>query len=61
MKGKGEKGRYAQLNTEFQRIAGRDRKAFLNEQCKEIEDNSRMGKRDSSRKLKISREYFMER
>ena len=61
MKGKGEKGRYAQLNTEFERIAGRDRKAFLNEQCKEIEENSRMGKRDSSRKLKISREYFMER
>ena len=42
-KGKGENGRYIQLNSEFQRIAGRDRKGFLNEQCKEIEENNRMG------------------
>ena len=42
MKGKGERERYTQLNEEFQRIARRD-KAFLNEQCKDIEGNSRMG------------------
>ena len=44
MKGKGERERYTQLNAEFQRIARRDQKAFLNEQCKEIEENNRMGK-----------------
>ena len=43
-KGKGERKRYTQLNVEFQRIARRDKKAFLNEQCKEIEENKRMGK-----------------
>ena len=43
-KGKGEKQRYAHLNTEFQRIARRDKKAFLSDQCKEIEGNNRMGK-----------------
>ena len=43
-KGKGEKERYAYLNAEFQRIAKRDNKAFLSEQCKEIEGNNRMGK-----------------
>ena len=43
-KGKGEKGRYTHLNAEFQRIARRDKKAFLNNQCKEIEENKRMGK-----------------
>ena len=43
-KGKGEKERYTHLNTEFQIIAGRDKKAFLSDQCKEIEDNKRMGK-----------------
>ena len=42
--GKGESERYIQLNTEFQRIEGRDKKAFLSEQCKEIEENNRMGK-----------------
>ena len=41
---KGERQRYTQLNAEFQRIARRDKKAFLNEQCKEIEENNRMGK-----------------
>ena len=41
---KGEKGRYTHLNAEFQRIARRDKKGFLREQCKEIEENSRMGK-----------------
>ena len=44
MKGKGERERYTQLNAEFQRIARRDKKGFLNEQCKEIEENNRMGK-----------------
>ena len=43
-KGKGEKERYIHLNAEFQRIAKRDKKAFLSEQCKEIEENNRMGK-----------------
>ena len=44
-KGKGEKERYTYLNAEFQRIARRDKKAFLSDQCKEIEENNRMGKR----------------
>ena len=44
MKGKGEKERYTHLNAEFQRIARRDKKAFLGDQCKEIEENNRMGK-----------------
>ena len=44
MKGKGERERYAQLNAEFQRIARRDKKSFLKEQCKEIEKNNRMRK-----------------
>ena len=44
MKGKGEKERYTHLNVEFQRIARRDKKAFLSDQCKEIEENNRMGK-----------------
>ena len=43
-KGKGEKERYTHLNAEFQRIARRDKKAFLSDQCKEIEKNNRMGK-----------------
>ena len=43
-KGKGEKRRYTHLNAEFQRIARRDKKAFLSDQCKEIEENNRMGK-----------------
>ena len=44
MKGKGEKERYTHLNAEFQRLARRDKKAFLSDQCKEIEENNRMGK-----------------
>ena len=44
MKSKGEKERYNHLNTEFQRIARRDKKTFLSDQCKEIEENNRMGK-----------------
>ena len=59
-KGKGEKERYTHLNAEFQRIAGRDKKAFLSDQCKEIEENNRMGK-ISSRILEIAREHFMQR
>ena len=52
MKGKGEKERYTQLNAEFQRIARRDKKAFLGEQCKEIEENNRIGKtRDHFKKI----------
>ena len=43
-KGKGEKERYTHLNAEFQRVARRDKKAFLSDQCKEIEENNRMGK-----------------
>ena len=50
-KGKEEKERYIYLNAEFQRIARRDKKTFLNDQCKETEENNRMGKtRDLSRK-----------
>ena len=61
-KGKGEKERHTHLNAEFQRIAKRDKKAFLSDQGKEIEENNRMGKtRDSSRKLEIPREHFMQR
>ena len=44
MKGKGEKERYTHPNAEFQRITRRDKKAFLSDQCKEIEENNRMGK-----------------
>ena len=59
---KGEKERYSHLNAEFQRIARRDKKAFLSDQCKEIEENNRMGKtRDSSRKSEIPKEHFMQR
>ena len=52
-KGKGEKERYIHLNEEFQRIARRDKKAFLSDQCKEIQENNRMGKpRDLFKKIK---------
>ena len=61
-KSKGEKEKYKHLNAEFQRMARRDRKAFLSDQCKEIEKNSRMGKtRVLFKKLEIPREYFMQR
>ena len=61
-KGKGEKERYTHLNAEFQRIARRDNKAFLSDQCKEIEENNRMERLEiSSRKLEIPREHFMQR
>ena len=59
---KRERESYTQLNAEFQRIARRDKKAFLSEQCKEIEENNRMGKtRDLFKKLEIPKEYFMQR
>ena len=52
-KSKGEKGRYKHLNAEFQRIARRDKKAFFSDQCKEIEENNRMGKtRDLFKKIR---------
>ena len=52
-KSKGEKERYSHLNAEFQRIARRDKKAFLSDQCKEIEENNRMGRtRDLFKKIK---------
>ena len=61
-KSKGEKERYKHLNAEFQRIARRDKKAFFSDQCKEIEENNRMGKtRDLLKKLEIPREHFMQR
>ena len=61
-KSKGEKERYKHLNAEFQRIARRDKKSFLSDQCKEIEENNRMGKtRDPFKKIIDTREYFMQR
>ena len=61
-KSKGEKERYKHLNAEFQRIAGRHKKPFLSDQCKEIEKNNRMGKtRDLFKKNRVTRELFMER
>ena len=75
MKSKEENERYKHLNAEFQRIARRDKKAFLSDQCKEIEGKNRMGKKQQngkettewerleifSRKLEIPREHFMQR
>ena len=61
-KSKGEKDRYKHLNAEFHRIARRDKKADLSDQCKEIEEKNRMGRLEfSSRKLQIPREHFMQR
>ena len=57
--GKGEKERYTHLNAEFQRIARRDKKAFLSDQCKEIEENNRMGKtRDLFKKIREPKGTF---
>ena len=62
VKSKGEKERYKHLNAEFQRIARRDKKAFLSNQCKEIEGNNRMGKtRNLFKKIRDTREHFMQR
>ena len=61
-KSKGEKERYKHLNAEFQRIARRDKKAFLSNKYKETEENNRMGKTEiSSRNLEMQREHFMQR
>ena len=58
-KSKGEKERYIHLNAEFQRIARRDKKAFLSDQCKEIEENNRMGKtRDLVKKIRDTKGTF---
>ena len=61
VKSKGEKERYSHLNAEFQRIASRDKKAFLSNQCKEIEENNRMGKtRDLFKKIRDTKGTFHE-
>ena len=61
VKGKRERERYTQLNAEFQRLARRDKKVFLNEQWKEIEGKNRMERLEiTSRKLQISKEHFMQ-
>ena len=58
-KGKGEKERYTHFNAEFQRMARRDKKAFLSDQCKEIEGNNRMGKtRDLFKKIRVTKGTF---
>ena len=58
-KGKGKKERYTHLNAEFQRIVGRDERAFLRDQCKEIEESNRMGKtRDLFKKIKDTKGTF---
>ena len=59
VKSKGEKERYTHLNAEFQRITRRDKKALLSDQCKEIEENNRMGKtRDLSKKIRDTKVTF---
>ena len=59
VKGKGGKETYSHLNAEFQRIARRDKKAFLSDQCKEIEENNRMGKtRDLFKKIRVTKGTF---
>ena len=59
VKGKGENERYTHLNAEFQRIARRDKKAFLSDQCKELEENNRMGKtRDFFKKIRDTKGIF---
>ena len=60
-KGKGEKESYTHLNAEFQRLVRRDKKAFFSDQCKEIEENNRMGKtRNLFKKIRDTREHFMQ-
>ena len=62
VKGKGGKERYTHLNAEFQRIARRDKKAFLSDECKEIEENNRLGKtRDLFKKIRATKDHFMQR
>ena len=60
-KSKGEKERYTHLNAEFQEIPRRDKKAFLSNQCKEIEENNRMGKtRDLFKKIRVTKGTFQD-
>ena len=62
VKSKGEKERYKHLNAEFQRIERRKKKDFLSDQCKEIEENNRMGKtRGLFKKIRDTKEHFMQR
>ena len=62
VKGKGEKEKYTHLNAEFQRIARRDKKAFLSDQCKDMEENNKMGKtRDLFKKISDTKGTFHER
>ena len=62
VKGKREKERYTPLNAEFQRIARRNKKAFFSDQCKEIEENNRMGKtRYLFKKIRDTKEHFRQR
>ena len=62
VKNKGKKERYTHLNAEFQRIAGRDKKAFLSNQCKEIEEDNGVGQTgDLFKKIRDTKEHFMER
>ena len=62
VRGKGKKERYTHLNADFQRIARRDKKAFLSDQCKDIEENNRMGKtRDLFKKIRDTKGNFMQR
>ena len=62
MKGKGEKESYTSLNAEFQRVARRDKKAFLSDQCRELEKNNKMGKtRDRFKKIRDTKGTFHER
>ena len=61
-KGKGEKERYTHLNAEFQRLARRDKKDFLSDHCKEIEENNRMGNtRYLFKKIRDTKEHFLQR
>ena len=62
VKSKGEKARYKHLNAELQRLVRRDKKALFSDQCKEIEENNRMGKtRDLFKKIRDTKEHFMQR
>ena len=62
VKGKGERERYNHLNAEFQRIARRSKKAFLREQCKEMDENNRMGKtRDLIKKIRVTKRCYMQK
>ena len=61
-KSKGEEERYSHLNAEFQRIARRDKKAFFSDQCKEIEENNKIGKtRDLLMNIRDTKEHFMQK